>query len=217
MEKSWRKVQEWNITNSRFDPFDHQKSRCSLESSCILVFQDPPAIGPKPEFGTSFLVLAMGQLNLCGNGSNFTTAGPCCCVESFYFGRGQGPFGTHVAGGYGPRDRDRERDRGGQPLSLAVSCARQPFGQMVLKWIGLNSASKNILWIPMAISGYFRLFWISLRLWTPFCSKATDGATVVTATTATAGTAGTVVTVVTVVGWTATTDEETEGKAGMGC
>lgn len=217
IEKSWRKVQEWNITNSRFDPFDHQKSRCSLESSCILVFQDPPAIGPKPEFGTSFLVLAMGQLNLCGNGSNFTTAGPCCCVESFYFGRGQGPFGTHVAGGYGPRDRDRERDRGGQPLSLAVSCARQPFGQMVLKWIGLNSASKNILWIPMAISGYFRLFWISLRLWTPFCSKATDGATVVTATTATAGTAGTVVTVVTVVGWTATTDEETEGKAGMGC
>lgn len=65
--------------------------------------------------------------------------------------------------------------------------------------------------------GYFRLFWISLRLWMPFCSKATDGATVVTATTATAGTAGTVVTVVTVVGWTATTDEETEGKAGMGC
>lgn len=45
---------------------------------------------------------------------------------------------------------------------------------------------------------------------------ATDGAAVVTATTATAGTAGTVVTVVTVVGWTATTDEETEGKVVAG-
>lgn len=45
---------------------------------------------------------------------------------------------------------------------------------------------------------------------------ATDGATVVTETTATAATAGTAATAATVVGWTATMDEEMEGKVVVG-